>query len=166
MVITEQSSDPLNQWPSDHGQPDKLGSFKLQFVARQHEGHDLTLLDVLVLLLHLLAHRPGQSLHDGAHDAEVGHVVDVALIRLRGDGVQLVLVCVLHTWTWTIADSIFRGCDIRHTHRCVCVCVCAFTLTNGKQLDAGVPQALSRRNDIVLGLPVRDEDPDLGHSGP
>lgn len=64
---------------------------------QQHERCDLTLLDVLVLLLHLLAHSPGQTLNDGAHNAEVGHIVDVALVRLRGDGVQLVLVGILHT---------------------------------------------------------------------
>ena len=57
----------------------------------------LTGLDLLVLVLHLLTHDLGEPFHDGAHDAEVGHVVHVALVRLRGDGLQLVLVCVLHT---------------------------------------------------------------------
>lgn len=42
----------------------------------------LTLLDVLVLLLHLLAHCFGQALHYGAHDVEVGHIVDVSVVRL------------------------------------------------------------------------------------
>lgn len=70
----------------------------------QHEGCGLTLLDVLVLLLHLLAHCPGQSLHNGAHDTEVSHVVDVALVWVRGNGVQLVLVRILHTCTWTIKN--------------------------------------------------------------
>lgn len=51
----------------------------------------------------------------------------------------------------------------RHTELCLCWCV---TLTNGKELDASVPQALSRRDDIVLGFSIRDEDSNLGHSGP
>lgn len=42
----------------------------------------LTLLDVLVLLLHLLTHCSGQPLHYGAHDVEVGHIVDMSVVRL------------------------------------------------------------------------------------
>lgn len=60
----------------------------------------LTLLDVLVLLHHLFAHRSRQSLHYRAHDAEVGHVVDVTFVRLGGDGVQLVFIGILHTWKY------------------------------------------------------------------
>lgn len=60
----------------------------------------LTLLDVLVLLHHLFAHRSRQSLHYRAHDAEVGHVVDVTFVRLGGDGVQLVFIGILHAWKY------------------------------------------------------------------
>lgn len=42
----------------------------------------LTLLDVFVLLLHLFAHCSGQSLHYGAHDVEVSHIVHMRVVWL------------------------------------------------------------------------------------
>lgn len=38
----------------------------------------------------------------------------------------------------------------------------AFSLTNSKQLNASISQAFSWWYDIILRLPIRDEDPDLG----
>ncbi|TNN34853.1 hypothetical protein EYF80_054975 [Liparis tanakae] len=38
--------------------------------------------------------------------------------------------------------------------------------TDGEQFDAGLPQALCRGDDVILGLPVRDEDSYLGNAGP
>jgi len=38
--------------------------------------------------------------------------------------------------------------------------------TDGEQFDAGLPQALCWGDDVILGLPVRDEDSYLGNAGP
>jgi len=40
-----------------------------------------------------------------------------------------------------------------------------YSLTDSKQLDAGVPQAFGGGDHVVLGLPVRDQDADLGDAG-
>lgn len=37
-------------------------------------------------------------------------------------------------------------------------------LTNSKQLDSSISQALCRGNDVILRLPICDKDPDLGYS--
>lgn len=37
------------------------------------------------------------SVHNVQQEGEIGHVVHVNFIRLRGDGPQLVLVCILNT---------------------------------------------------------------------
>lgn len=54
---------------------------------------------LLVLLLHPLAQGLGEALHNGAHHAEVGHVVDVRVLGRRGDGLQLILICILDAFT-------------------------------------------------------------------
>lgn len=54
--------------------------------------------DGLVKLFDPVADGPGQTLHDGAHDAEVSHVVDVRLLWRRANGLQLFLIGVLHTF--------------------------------------------------------------------
>uniref|UniRef100_A0A3P9P9R6 Crooked neck pre-mRNA splicing factor 1 n=1 Tax=Poecilia reticulata TaxID=8081 RepID=A0A3P9P9R6_POERE len=46
--------------------------------------------------LHAVAQVAGQVVHDVQQEAEVGHVVHVDLVRVGGDGAQLVLVGVLH----------------------------------------------------------------------
>lgn len=48
--------------------------------------------------LHSLADGLGETVHNVAHHAEVRHIVDVSLLRGGGDGPQLALVSVLHTW--------------------------------------------------------------------
>lgn len=52
---------------------------------------------VLVERLHPLADGPGEEVHDVGHHIKVLDVVDVSDFRGRGDGLQLVLIRVLHT---------------------------------------------------------------------
>jgi len=60
--------------------------------------HVTPTLQLLVELLHALAHRLREAVHDVAHHVEVGHVVHVGFLRRRRDGLQLALIGVLHTW--------------------------------------------------------------------
>lgn len=53
--------------------------------------------DDFVEVLDSVAHGLGEALHDVAHHAEVRHVVHVSFQWRRGDGLQLVLISVLHT---------------------------------------------------------------------
>lgn len=39
-------------------------------------------------------------------------------------------------------------------------------LTDSKQLNTSISQALCRWNDVILGFPIRDEDPNLGYTNP
>lgn len=41
-----------------------------------------------------------------------------------------------------------------------------FRLTNSKELNASISQAFSGWYDIILRLPIGDEDPDLGQPLP
>lgn len=54
--------------------------------------------ELLIELLHSVADGLSEALHDVAHHAEVRHIVDVSFLRRRGDGLQLVLISVFHTW--------------------------------------------------------------------
>lgn len=61
-------------------------------------SHAVPTSELLVEGLHSVADGLGETVHDVAHHVEVGHVVDVGFLRRRGDGLQLALVSVLHTW--------------------------------------------------------------------
>lgn len=54
--------------------------------------------DLLVELLHSVAHGRGETFNNVAHHTKVCHVVDVSFLRRRGDGLQLILISVFHTW--------------------------------------------------------------------